>query len=204
MPSDLTRTVQELLVVASLGAIVVDYVRHLLIKTDTGIPLGLIMSHLEFSYPSYFMTRKVLSDGRGFPNRRQAIPLILLLLASGFIALLVGLSAALLLVPQYRSDWPAGGVDYHLAGGNDSLWPDILTINHTGTNCGDPKSYINTPLPSQANCIWSGYIVRKTLCLPRSSLAEYTNSSCPQAMSYRTRNTSKILPFPMAFNKDSW
>ena len=95
----------------------------------------------------------------GFARRRKRLLFGLLILSSTLISLLAGPSAALLLIPTQRSDWPAGGASFWLTGDDDSLWPSTLTASSVGgSDCEHPNvERLSTEALNSSGCIWAGY-----------------------------------------------
>jgi hypothetical protein len=77
----------------------------------------------------------------------------------GFLATVVGPSAAFLMIPVTNDGWPAGGTDFWLAGTDDTLWPNRLNASHVGgamcINANDDV-IMASPLYT-SGCLWSGY-----------------------------------------------
>ena len=68
---------------------------------------------------------------------------------------LIGPSSALLAIPVYRSNWPAGGTDFWVPGNESLLWPDNLGASSTGVECQNPgQDVIYAMLPTMSHCIW--------------------------------------------------
>ena len=112
---------QELLVVASLGMILMDILRYHLLFEQEGLPLGILASKQRFTEMQYFLSPEFRFGLAGFARRRDRVLLGIFILTSSLISLFAGPSAALLLVPTKRSDWPAGGASFSLAGDRNSL-----------------------------------------------------------------------------------
>ena len=121
---------QELLIIASLTTIIFQLLRDELLYGD-GIPLGLLGAGIDFTKLSFFWSPEILGSVRSlYKGRRRyrKIQLALFLILAGALALLTGLSCAVLLVPQIQ-DWPAGGTSLFLNGTKDEFWPVELTAN---------------------------------------------------------------------------
>ena len=120
--------VHELMIQASLGAIVFNAVRYELLFGD-GLPLGLIGSGLAFTQIEFFIRKEFYAAAKHWFNHHNTgkkAAFLVLLLVSGAIAMLAGPSSATLLVPKSQ-EWPSGGTDYFLDGGNEAFWPIDLS-----------------------------------------------------------------------------
>jgi hypothetical protein len=146
--------VQELLMVASLTAIVVHRVRHDLI-TGKGVPFGLVGAGVQFNSLSYFWSPGFL--GSLTSNVKLNVTLIILTLVSGLIAVTAGPAVAVLLSPQQRI-WPLVGSTYWINGTADDFWPDVIgmehympelgTVSKDSASCRSQKAYTNALCPS--------------------------------------------------------
>ncbi|KAL4733966.1 hypothetical protein BDV11DRAFT_209790 [Aspergillus similis] len=117
----------EITIVASLGVIVLQYVRHELLFGE-GLPLGLLGSGLAFNHFEYFFSKEFRGSLRYVAAGRKArkIALIALILVAGVVATLAGPASATLLVPKSQ-DWSAGGTRFYLNGTDEQFWPDDLS-----------------------------------------------------------------------------
>lgn len=118
----------EIMIVASLGIIILQFVRHELLFGD-GLPLGLIGSGLTFSDLGFFFNKEFYGTlkyvgGRG--NKPRKIMFITVVIVAGLTAALVGPASAVLLVPKSQ-DWAAGGTQIYLNGSAHDFWPDDLS-----------------------------------------------------------------------------
>ncbi|KAL4908491.1 hypothetical protein BDW74DRAFT_175176 [Aspergillus multicolor] len=136
----------EITIVASLGVIVLHYVRHELLFGE-GLPLGLLGSGLAFNHLEYFFSKEFFGSLRyaSGTSKPQRIALVILILVAGIVATLAGPASATLLVPMSQ-DWSAGGTQFYLNGTDDQFWPadlfgdlpelQILCTKETSTNLG--------------------------------------------------------------------
>lgn len=149
---------------ASLGIILMDLLRHQLIFGGEGLPLGLLASKHQFTELQYLVSPEFRFGVTGFAQRRKRVLFGVLIVASSLISLFAGPSAALLLLPTQRSDWPAGGASAWLSGDDELLWPSALTASSVGgANCNNPDmNAISSVNLNTSACIWAG----------QSSLAE--------------------------------
>ena len=150
---------QELLIVASLGLIIMDILRSHLLFKDEGLPLGILASKQCFTELQYVVSSDFRLGLAGFTQKRKRAIFGLLIVSSTLISLFAGPSAALLLIPTVRSDWPAGGASAWLAGDENSLWPSLLTDSSWGgSQCSRPnvQALVANNLNDSA-CIWAGY-----------------------------------------------
>lgn len=139
----------ELLCVASLATIVLQALRHELLRD--GIPLGLLGSGIWFSSLSAFWSPQFLGSFGWrhwtwpynwrwtWPRKSYwawAMPwkwpsrtrLYALLIVSGLIAVTIGPASAYLMLPREQS-LPAGGVSFYMNDtvGSPQFWPDTVT-----------------------------------------------------------------------------
>ena len=144
---------------ASLGIILMDLLRHQLIFGREGLPLGLLASKHQFTELQYLVSPEFRFGVTGFAQRRKRVLFGVLIVASSLISLFAGPSAALLLLPTQRSDWPAGGASAWLSGDDELLWPSTLTASSVGgANCKNPSmNAINSVNLNTSACIWAGH-----------------------------------------------
>jgi uncharacterized membrane protein len=109
--------IQELLMVASLATVLLERLRHDMIR-GPGVPYGLLGVTSLFSQSSYFWS----SIFAGSISRRAWLnrELFVLILVSGFLAATAGPAVAVLLIPREHT-WPAGGTTWWLNGTSDDL-----------------------------------------------------------------------------------
>jgi hypothetical protein len=118
----------ELIIVASLGLIILHMVRHELLFGD-GLPLGLIGSGLTFSNFQFFFRKEfygALSYLADHGNKLRKVSFVGILIVAGLTAVLAGPASAVLLVPKSQV-WPSGGTEFFLNGSPDLFWPDDLS-----------------------------------------------------------------------------
>ena len=150
---------QELLIVASLGTILAEFLLNQLLFGREGLPLGLLATDKGFTNANYFLSPEFRFGLAGFASHRTRLMFTLLILTSAFISLFAGPSTALLLIPTQRDNWPAGGASFWLAGDDDSLWPSNLTGSSIGESyCKNSSLQALSAEPlSYSGCIWAGY-----------------------------------------------
>ena len=136
-----------------------DMLRHQLLFGREGLPLGILASKQQFTQIGYLISPEFRFGLAGFANRRKRLLFGIFILTSSLISLFAGPSAALLLIPTRRSNWPAGGASFWLAGDNNSLWPSKLTASSTGPpDCEYPVlQNLSTEALISSGCIWAGY-----------------------------------------------
>lgn len=139
--------------------ILMDILRHQLLFGREGLPLGILASKQQFTELQYLTSPEFRFGLAGFARRRERLLLGLLILTSTLISLFAGPSAALLLLPTQRSDWPAGGASFWLTGDDESLWPSKLTISSIGGHdCAYPSMQrLSTEASNSSGCVWAGY-----------------------------------------------
>ncbi|OKL63026.1 hypothetical protein UA08_01689 [Talaromyces atroroseus] len=150
----ITAKLMEIAVIASTSIVVMDLLRESLLYKPQGLPLGLLSAGFRFSDLSYFWTPDFLWGS--FASRRIVLTAVLVI--AGLLAVLSGPASALLMIPS-RTDWPAGGATFYLAGSTDSLWPTNLTSASTGIPaCDSPsETIINGLWLNMSSCLWNGY-----------------------------------------------
>lgn len=118
----------EIFIVASLGLIILQTVRHQLLFGD-GLPLGLVGSGLSFSDFSLIFRKEFYGSLKylaSHGNRTRKYAFVGLLIVSIFTAAFAGPSSAVLLVPHSQS-WPSAATDIFLNGSVNDFWPSDLS-----------------------------------------------------------------------------
>lgn len=136
-----------------------DILRHQLLSGPEGLPLGILASKQQFTEMQYLISPEFRFGLAGFARRRKRLLFGLFILASSLISLFAGPSAALLLIPTQRSNWPAGGASFWLAGDDESLWPSKLTASSLGDSDCEYTSMqrLSTEALNSSACVWAGY-----------------------------------------------
>lgn len=116
--------IHEIVIQASLAAVVFSYIRHEL-TTGKGIPFGALLSGLQISQISYLWSMEFWGTIRSVHlSLRRKFTLLILIFTCIFLASLLGPSSAVLLVP--RSDyWPAGSTDIWVNSSFNDLYPTL-------------------------------------------------------------------------------
>lgn len=130
--------VQELLIVASLTAVVYHVLVHNLIVGD-GVPFGFLCASFSFSEISYFWSSGfwgALDSGISLAAKTS---MAAILLASGLIAVFAGPSVAVLLIPR-QQDWNAGGTEFYLAAREADIFPSNLSVSDLPSECSGPEA----------------------------------------------------------------
>ncbi|KAF4977198.1 hypothetical protein FZEAL_6226 [Fusarium zealandicum] len=145
---------QELLIVASVGAVIFHVLRSELIFGD-GVPLGLLVSGFSFAQISYFFSAEfwgglVCSESMSRKQRWRRRAFAALVFIGGALALLAGPATALLMIPR-TLDWPVGGGIYWLNGSEQQLWPTTLNADYySEIDCGlEDSQFTDNRCPSQ-------------------------------------------------------
>jgi hypothetical protein len=108
-------TIQEMLVMGSVGAVILDLMQKQLVDLD-GVPLGLIGADKSVGQLSFFWSIEFWASFRSYHKRPFAHAyIILLLVIGGIMALLVGPATAVLMIPR-EMNWPTGGAIFWLNG----------------------------------------------------------------------------------------
>jgi hypothetical protein len=133
----------ELFIVASLGLIILQTVRHELLFGH-GLPLGLIGSGISFSSVAFFFKQEFYGAIKYVAkqsNKARKVAFIALLLLAGVTGTLAGPASAVLLVAQ-NEKWASGGTDIYLNGAEASFWPSDLTggMSDIQPFCGNTTS----------------------------------------------------------------
>ncbi|KAI3199016.1 hypothetical protein CBS147311_6100 [Penicillium roqueforti] len=118
----------EIMIVASLGLVVLQFVRHELLFGD-GLPLGLIGSGLTFNSLGSFFSKEFYGSLKyigGHGNTLRKIMFVTVVVVAGLTAALAGPASAVLLVPKSQN-WAAGGTQVYLNGSTNDFWPDDLS-----------------------------------------------------------------------------
>ena len=125
----LAAKIQELLIIASLTALVTHYLRKEMLSGQ-GVPLGMIGGGFLFSSLRYFWSPDFWGSLKAQACARYRLSS--LLTVSGLLAATVGPSAAILLIPRIR-DWNAGGASVFILGTTNDLWPTSLSASDVGS-----------------------------------------------------------------------
>ncbi|MCJ1359458.1 MAG: hypothetical protein MMC33_009460 [Icmadophila ericetorum] len=116
--------VHEMMMQASLAAIVFSYIRYEMALGD-GLPFGALFSGIQISQVSYLWSMEfwgsILSES--LPIRRK-LALLAVVTFSFVLATAVGPSSAILLVPRLDF-WPAGSTHIWINATFDELWPTV-------------------------------------------------------------------------------
>ena len=115
----------EIVIEASLSAIVFSYVRYELML-GSGIPFGALFSGLQVSQASYLWSMEFWGTvSSGTISLKSRLRLLVVVAASVFLAAIAGPSSAILLVPRLDY-WPGGSTNFWINVTSDSLWPSLL------------------------------------------------------------------------------
>ena len=114
--------IHEIMMQASLAAVVFSYIRHELVLGQ-GIPLGALFSGLQLSQISYLWSMEFWGSIRSkHLTLRKRCSLIAVIIGGISLAAVVGPSSAILLVPRLAY-WPAGSTHIWINVTSDDLWP---------------------------------------------------------------------------------
>lgn len=141
-----------------MAVIMTDEVRERLLFKAEGLPLGLIFSHARFSQIQYLFSSEFQAGWRSITTHRDRLLFLLLLVSCSAVALFVGPSSAILMIPTWYTDWPAAGASFWL---NGNLSPSTLD-NRSILNdeCFEYYGNNNTLLAmnwTYASCPWAAY-----------------------------------------------
>lgn len=144
--------------VATLTALVVDVVRTQLLRSEDGLPLGLITAQSRFSGLNYFWSPEFWYGRKALRSWRKRLVLTALLIICGFVAVFAGPASATLLLPTNIPDWPAGATNYTISGNESALWPRHVTKDHIPSICHSPTLNMLQQAAWQTDgCAWDGY-----------------------------------------------
>ena len=112
----------EIMIQASLAAIVLGYIRHELVL-GKGLPFGTIFSGLQVNQISYLWSMEFWGSigSKSFSVYRKIFLFVSLVLIF-VLAAAAGPSTAVLLIPR-RDYWPAGSTHVWINGAKDDIWP---------------------------------------------------------------------------------
>ena len=136
-----------------------DVLRHELLSSSSGLPLGILAAKTLFADASFLISPEFRNGINGVDKKKKRGFLFSFITICSILALLVGPSAALLLIPQTYNDWQAGGATFYLVGTNESLWSSQLDNQSIGgAHCLSPSaSDLSLQQLNMSSCIWSGY-----------------------------------------------
>ena len=122
------------------------------------MPLDLLFVNKWFLGIQFIISPEFRLGVAGFSLWTRWLPFGIFVFTSTLISLFAGPSAALLLTPDLRSNWPAGGASIWLAGGDDSLWPSRLSgLSSGGPICASPTAQMLSSDDSKyISCPWAG------------------------------------------------
>ena len=142
-----------------------DVLREQLLRSADGLPLGILTAKTLFADITYLFSPDFRHGITGVKSKRTGFLLFLLVGACTGLALLVGPSSALLMIPNTFTDWPGGGATFFVSGQNETLWPLTLTgaFDHIGgSHCQSPSGDLLTRQQlNMSSCIWTGYAAMK-------------------------------------------
>lgn len=93
-----------------------------------GLPLGLLSAPSRFQEISFWFSPDLWVGRRGIKSLRKNCGILLILFTCTMLALFSGPSSAVLMIPQWTSNWHGGGAVFHMIRDSQTLWPDELTI----------------------------------------------------------------------------
>ena len=143
-----TAKLVELLIVASLTNIVGHRLRKEMVMGD-GVPLRAISGTFMFSSLSYFWSPELWGSFQSELSPSAKIRIFGILILSGLLAVTIGPSTAVLLIPKDQ-DWNAGGSDIYLRGSPEEVWPSQVGFSPLGVEpfCSSPNAINYAVCPS--------------------------------------------------------
>ena len=130
----------ELLMIASLGSILITYIRKEMAFGD-GIPFGTLFAGLEFQGLGFILSKELWgSILLKWKKRSTKWFMLSLMLLCAFLGVTVGPSTTNLMKPRL-DDWPAGGSQFWINCTADILFPTEIrassNISHCNIDSGD-------------------------------------------------------------------
>ncbi|KAL2846346.1 hypothetical protein BJX68DRAFT_268810 [Aspergillus pseudodeflectus] len=187
----------EITIVASLGIIVLQFVRHELLWGD-GLPLGLLGSGLAFNHLEYFFSKEFYGSLRYVPAagvKSRKVALIVVIIIAGIIATLAGPASAVLLVPESQ-DWSAGGTPFYLSGTEDVLWPSSLAgdLSELQQLCGNGRSTHLGVCPGGGyQSLWSHWGTLNSSTYQSESIRPYAKELSGSQFYWRVSSPSSMV-----------
>ena len=129
-----------------------------MLSDPDGLPLGLLFLKQQFLEAQFLISSEFRFGLAGLTRWWKRWLLGLFIVVATLISLFAGPSAATLMIPILKYDWPAGGASFWLLGDEESLWPSTLTESSIGgEHCRSPD--LNTITQSRdwnlSGCIWT-------------------------------------------------
>lgn len=141
-----------------------DAIRHKLLFGKDGVPLGLLLSKAQFTDVSFLFSKDfragcLLTDFKVGPRIYcKRVLLALLIVTCSLVALFIGPSSAVLMIPTYFTAWPAGGARFWL---NGDLSPQTFDVDLVrDAQCirqGNSSALPNATDWTYSSCPWAGY-----------------------------------------------
>lgn len=135
-----------------------DGLRYHLVFGPEGLPIGLVFAKLRFADISYLFSHDFRAGCSGFSQKRHRGSLGVLVALCSIIAILIGPSVAVLIIPTHFDLWPAGGVSFWL---NGDLTPETFDSNLSQYQLcfeeTENATRLYTPDPSVMQCPWAGF-----------------------------------------------
>lgn len=118
----------EIMIQASLAAIVLSYFRHQLTTTN-GIPFGALFGTLAINQVSYLWSMEFWGSvgSKHLPFRRK-LAMVTLISVCFILAAAAGSASVVLLVPRLDY-WPAGSTNIWLNATFNDIWPDRYALH---------------------------------------------------------------------------
>ena len=124
----------ELLMLASLAAIVFTYIRRELVFGE-GVPYGALCAGLELDNFSFLYSPELWSAAWAqWQRRRKRWMLLTLLICTTLLGVTLGPSTANLMRPRL-DNWPAGGTKYWTSAAPGDILPDQMHATDSNSHC---------------------------------------------------------------------
>lgn len=202
----------ELLMIASLAAIVFTYIRRELIFGE-GIPYGTLFAGLEIDNLSFLYSPELWSAvWARWQRRRKQCMLLSILIFSTLLGVSIGPSSANLMRPRL-DDWPAGGTRYRVNAASNVIVPSQMVLTPGIAHCTQDTDDAACPhgdwrlLEAQFHSYWprlepmgtmpeqlslSSALSSRTLVVRRRSTEDITRSIFSNAFTSATTQQSVI------------
>jgi hypothetical protein len=177
----------ELLIQASLAAILSSYIRYEL-ALGAGLPFGALFSALQITQVSYLWSTECWGALLSFqtPLRRR-LCLFVVVAITILLATAAGPASALALIPRVGY-WPAGSTHIWLNGTRSDLWPDFVNESIVPLSCSETSMLNGVDL-----CPSSGW--QEILKYVRSTETMLNPKIAPQGTHWSSNDLDSLFGF---------
>ncbi|KAG6994206.1 hypothetical protein G7Y79_00046g082570 [Physcia stellaris] len=165
----LVAKIHELMIQASLGAILFSYIRHEIVIGE-GLPFGALFSGLQLNQISYLWSLEYWGSIRSHHlTIWRKIRLSIVIALCIILGTVCGPSSAVLLIPRSQY-WPAGSTHIWLNTTRENLWPEKVDASMVPEMC---QGALRSSSPSGNECPWSEWTsIREVLTILRDGIPE--------------------------------